>query len=239
MKLEGEALTKFVREEQARERDEREREREDRQRQREREEKLAEADRLHELDLIKEKRESQERDMKLQLKMEMEKERDERAVREHSRKLELLEVEQKPNMSKFDRGMKSSTRGPKLPPFEQDKDNIDSYIRRFEQYASAQKWERSSWGTNLGALLKGRALDVYTRLPVEQAFDFDTLKKALLKRFELTEEGYRNKLYLCRPESGETCSQYGVRLESYMERWREMANTAKTYEALKDLIVRN
>ncbi|XP_060071526.1 histone-lysine N-methyltransferase, H3 lysine-79 specific-like [Ylistrum balloti] len=237
MKLEGEALAKFVREEQARERDEREREQEERQRERERDDKLQEAARLHELELIKEKRESVEKEVRFQL--ELEKDREERAIRDHQRKLELLAVEKKPSTSDLEGNAKPSVRGPKLPPFEQDKDNIDSYIRRFEQYASAQKWEKSNWATNLGALLKGRALDVYTRLPVEQSFDFDILKTALLKRFEMTEEGYRNRFHTCRPESGESFTQFGVRLDSYIERWREMSNTAKIYEGLKDLIVRD
>lgn len=30
--------------------------------------------------------------------------------------------------------------GPKLPHFDENKDNIDSYLRRFERYAALQNW---------------------------------------------------------------------------------------------------
>jgi len=63
----------------------------------------------------------------------------------------------------------------------------------------------------------------FSRLPVEQALSFDKLKKALLKRFELTEEGFRKNFRTSRPENGKTFGQFAVRLESYFERWSDMA----------------
>lgn len=54
---------------------------------------------------------------------------------------------------------------PKLPYFEEDKDDIDAYIRRFEVYAVSSKWETSHWATYLSSLLRGSALKVYTRMP--------------------------------------------------------------------------
>ena len=41
----------------------------------------------------------------------------------------------------------------------------------------------------MSALLKGKALDVYVLIPIEEALDYDMLTAALLKRYELTEEG--------------------------------------------------
>jgi len=41
--------------------------------------------------------------------------------------------------------------------------------------------------------LKGKALEVYSRLPVKDAQDYEILKDALLKRFNLTEEGFKHK----------------------------------------------
>ena len=43
----------------------------------------------------------------------------------------------------------------------------------------------------MSKLLKGKALDVYALMPVEEALNYDMLKAALLKRYELTEEGLR------------------------------------------------
>ena len=69
--------------------------------------------------------------------------------------------------------------------------------------------------------LKGRALDEYVLLPVDQALRYD----ALLKRFDMTEEGFERRFHLCRSEIGETLVQFSVRLSGYLQRWLEMAKT--------------
>lgn len=87
----------------------------------------------------------------------------------------------------------SQAKLPKLPVFEETNDCIDSYLQRFERFAFNAKWEESIWAINLSALLKGKALDVYSRLPAGEALNYRCLKQALLKRFQLTEEGFRSK----------------------------------------------
>ena len=87
-------------------------------------------------------------------------------------------------------------RNPKLPYFEESKDKMDSYLSRFEKYAVANKWDRSIWAAYLSALLKGRALEVYDRLSVADANDYEKLKDALLKNFDMTERGFRNSVMI-------------------------------------------
>ena len=67
-------------------------------------------------------------------------------------------------------------------------------------------------GLGLSALLKGKALDVYALMPVEEALNYDVLKAALLKRYELTEEGFKRRYKKCRPDSGETFQQFTSRM---------------------------
>ena len=92
-------------------------------------------------------------------------------------------------------------RDTKLPYFEESKDKMDSYLSRFEKYAIANKWDKNVWAAYLSALLKGRALDVYDRLLTEDAADYDKLKDALLKNFDMTERRFRKKFRYSRPES--------------------------------------
>ena len=61
-----------------------------------------------------------------------------------------------------------------------------SYLSRFEKYATANEWKKSVWAAYLSALLNGRALDVYDRLSVDVAADYEKLKEALLKNFDMT-----------------------------------------------------
>ena len=129
-------------------------------------------------------------------------------------------------------------KAPKIPAFNEGKDEMDSYLLRFERYATAQKWEPDTWATGLSALLQGKALDVYALMPKEDALNYDKLKVALLKRYELTEEGFKRKYKKCRPENGETFQQFTTRMKSYFTRWIDMASIEKSYEGLQDLILR-
>jgi len=81
--------------------------------------------------------------------------------------------------------------GPKLPHFDENRDNIDSYLRRFERYAALQNWAQSEWAIYLSALLKGKALEVYSWMPEAESCSYDKLKAALLRKYQLTVEGFR------------------------------------------------
>ena len=65
---------------------------------------------------------------------------------------------------------------------------MDSYLSRFEKYATANKWDKNVWAAYLSALLKARALDVYDRLSTEDAADY----------FDMTECGFRKKFHYSR-----------------------------------------
>ena len=47
------------------------------------------------------------------------------------------------------------TKAPVLPGFVDGKDNLDSYLLRFESYATVADWERSDWATRLRPLPSG------------------------------------------------------------------------------------
>ena len=127
---------------------------------------------------------------------------------------------------------------PKLPPFNEQRDNMDAYLKRFERFAESAGWDRSRWATNLSALLQGTALDVYSRLSGTEALDYDILRTSLLNRFQLTEEGFRLKFRRSTPEKGETASQFVTRLDSYLKRWMNLAKVEETYDGIHDLFLR-
>ena len=109
------------------------------------------------------------------------------------------------------------TKAPVLPGFVDGKDNLDSYLLRFERYATVAGWERSDWATRLSLLLLGQALDVYYELSDEQARDYDKLRKALLQRYDFTEQGYRERLRGAKPEGQEFPSQFMVKISNYFD----------------------
>lgn len=129
-------------------------------------------------------------------------------------------------------------RAPRLPAFDENKDEIDAYLRRFERFAENAGWKRDDWAINLSALLTGKALEVYSRLTSAEADEYDTVKDSLLKRYQLTEEGFRQKFRESKPEKGETSSQFVSRLQSYLGRWMKLGNVAESFEGIKDLFLR-
>ena len=89
----------------------------------------------------------------------------------------------------------SSTRAklPKLPLFQDRKDELDSYIQRLKCFAKINGWDVEQWTSALSTLLTGKALEVYSKLSDAAAVKYDQLKEALLRRYDLAEDGYRLK----------------------------------------------
>ncbi len=177
-------------------------------------------------------------------------EREERAIKreeqkrqeemDHELKLKAMEIEALRCQQEHGHSNHNGhhAKSPKLPPFNDGKDDLDAYLNRFERYAAAQKWDSSEWATYLSALLTGKALETYFRMADEDINSYEKVKEALLTRFLLTEEGFRNKFHQSPAEPGETAIQYMSRLESYLNRWIELSKTEKSFQGLHSLIVR-
>ena len=75
-------------------------------------------------------------------------------------------------------------------------------------------WEEEHWAGALSALLSEKAVDVYSRLSKKAAINYKQMKEALLKRYDLTEDGYRLKFRKSRPEPAEMPNQFIHRLKN-------------------------
>ena len=160
-----------------------------------------------------------------------------------------LEIEAKKLDAETDRGQASglrssslraaatTTRPPELPSFKDGKDDLDSYLLRFERYATVAEWKQECWATQLSALLSGKALDVYSRLSQEEALNYDMLKVALLNRYNFTESGYRQRFRSAKPDNGESPGQFVVCLKNYLSKWIELSKTEKSFAGVVDLLV--
>ena len=82
-------------------------------------------------------------------------------------------------------------------------------------------------------------MNTYSRLSDADAGSYARLKSAFLKRYNLTEEGYRTKFRRVRPEQNETPLQFFVRLWCYLHKWMTLSGTDKAApEAIQDLFVK-
>ena len=135
-------------------------------------------------------------------------------------------------------GMTINVHKPKIPKFKEGKDDMDTYLQRYEKFAKTQKWKNDELVANLSPLLTGKGLEVYTSMPDDDIDNYEQLKIALLKRYQLTEEGFRRRFRESNVDKGETVYQLVARLSRYFRRWVELSGIQKNYEALVDLIVR-
>jgi hypothetical protein len=86
-------------------------------------------------------------------KRELKIEKCERSNLSTSWRYRLEELQAIAKMQATTEELHGSAKIPKLPTFVDGKDDIDSYLRRFERFASTNKWNKSSWASNLSALL--------------------------------------------------------------------------------------
>ena len=242
MGLKGNDLRDFMKEQQAFEREEREKQREHEIRMKERE--SAEKQKQYEYE-----ERLKERDVAMKQKQyetEVEVERLKLETRRHA-----LDYQERAETSRSGQGdeedmearigpmrMQAAVKGPKMPCFNETKDDMDAYLHRFEIYAVSQGWREEQWAVYLSALLTGRALEVYSRLPVRNAQEYGILKDALLRRFNLTEEGFKQKFRAAKPEANEAPAQFLARLDSYLMRWIELADIEKDFDGVKNLMVK-
>ena len=219
--LEGTELSNFLRDEREKEerereekervREEKEREREEKERERHREREKAEADAFQR-----------------------------EADRRHEIELARLRVEDNVlnRSGQVERNIGSMGSVPKLPSFDEKMDDLGAYLYRFEGYATMQGWPKERWASNLSALLKGNALQVFHRMSLDDSGDYELLKIALLNRYRLTDADFRNKFRQAKPQDGESFSQFGIRITGYLDRWIELSETSLSYEGIRDLLIR-
>ena len=156
------------------------------------------------------------------------------AQREHE--LEVLRL--RGNRQQNQQNERNNTKTLKLPSFVEGKDEIDNFIERFERYARANGWAEENWAISLGALLTGKALEAYTRLSEEDASNYVELNNAILKRYNLTDEGYHGKFRKGRPETEKSVDQFIFRIKTYLGKWVELADVEATFEGVKSLMIK-
>ena len=266
--LEGEKLLEFVREQQKLEEEKEEKQRREEEERAEKQRQLVKEQKLEEEERAERQRREEEEKAERQRREEEEREerrrrqdeerearRQEREIRKLQHEADLMRQKEIAEAAKREHELElarlAATNGdgrtaarddrakaPKLPAFVDGKDDLDAYLQRFERFADTAKWHRTGWASKLSALLSGRALEVYSRLSEEAARDYGKVKIALMKRYDLTEDGYRRKFRASKPEVDESPDQFIVRLDRYLLRWLELSDTERTFDGLKDLIVK-
>ncbi len=106
----------------------------------------------------------------------------------------------------------------KMPVFQQGED-IENHLRRFERLARTWRWPEEDWSYRLVPLLTGQALEAYLAMDEEQAEVYADLKEALLEKFIISPETYRQRFRATTVPAGESPTETYHRLRSLYRRW--------------------
>ena len=159
--------------------------------------------------------------------------------------LEKIKIQQETRLREVDlaiRGRKEShdsfevTKQARLvPKFEEA--NVDGYFAHFEQTALNLGWPKECWSMLLQTVLTGKARRAYATLPTENCADYDLVKAAVLKSFELVPEAYRQKFRTQRKTENQSYVEFLREKENALDKWCDSKRIDGDAEKLRQLIL--
>lgn len=123
----------------------------------------------------------------------------------------------------------------RLVPHFNEKD-VDKYFTLFERVAESLKWPKEAWTILLQCSLVGKAQEAYTSLSAEDSVDFDKVKAAILRAYELVPEAYRQKFRKLRRQYNQSYVEFVREKEVLFDRWCSSQNVTG-FDQLKQLVL--
>ena len=126
----------------------------------------------------------------------------------------------------------------RFPSFDENNDSFDSYVKRFENVANFLKWPKHVWAMQFSLLLTGPSLDTFCSLSPEQQQNYNVIKETLMRKYALTEQEYRKGFFGTKVKEKEMPILFMARLERLFDGWIETSKTQRTFDRLKNLLLR-
>lgn len=98
-------------------------------------------------------------------------------------------------------------------------DDIEHFFTTFERIAAACKWPHCDWVFRLIPLLTSKARSAYVHMDMDDAHSYDDVKDAILKKYDINPETYRQRFRFPDVEYGETPKELYVRLKELYGKW--------------------
>ena len=114
---------------------------------------------------------------------------------------------------------------------------MDKYFVTFEKIATSLKWPKEFYVILLQSILKGKAQEAYSALSVHKCYCYDTVKKAILKAYELVPEAYRQRFRDFGKSDAQTLAEYAREKETLFQRWCNSRDVDGDYTKLKELVL--
>lgn len=98
-------------------------------------------------------------------------------------------------------------------------DDIEHYLITFERIATVCRWPKTDWVFRLIPLLTGKARAAYVHMDMEDALDYKKVKAAILQKYDINAETYRQRFRSLDVETGESPKELYVRLKELYGKW--------------------
>ena len=122
-----------------------------------------------------------------------------------------------------------------VPPFQEKE--VDKYFAHFEKVADSLNWPKESWMLLLQSVLVGKAQEIYGSLSVEQSSNYEHVKEAILKAYELVPEAYRQKFRNYLKYDSKTHVEFAREKENLFNRWCHSKEIGQDYKKLKQMVL--
>ena len=122
-----------------------------------------------------------------------------------------------------------------MPPFQEKE--VDKYLAHFEKVADSLNWPKESWVLLLQSVLVGKAQEIYGSLSVEQSSNYEHVKEAILKAYELVPEAYRQKFRNYLKYDSKTHVKFAREKENLFNRWCHSKEIGQDFKKLKQMVL--
>lgn len=96
---------------------------------------------------------------------------------------------------------------------------VESYFDAFELIAAALHWPEDVWAILLPCKLTGRAQEACSSLSVQDSFNYDKVKSAILRAYKLVPEAYRQHFCSLRKAPNQTHIDFAREKGVLFNRW--------------------
>ena len=99
------------------------------------------------------------------------------------------------------------------------------------------KWPKDVWTLMLQSVFIGKAREIYAALAVDQSADYDIVKEAILKGYELVSEAYRQTFRYMKKQFDQTHLEFARDKEQLFDSWLTSKNVKENFGELRQLML--
>ena len=134
----------------------------------------------------------------------------------------------------------SCNRSPRAPAFKfscfnEKVDNLDSFFSLFEKQCAAFGVNDNDRTGHLLGLFTGKYRDTLLMFDVGDSYSY--VRDNFLSTYNLTQNGYREKFFKLKPNSGESITAYIQRLQACFDKWVSLSKIDLSFDSARDLII--